>query len=72
MNRLTTLIPAAAMLFVAACSGDQAPIFASGVFEATEVIVSSEATGRLLEFTPVEGLEIAAGDVIGKVDCRQI
>ena len=72
MNRLTTLIPAAAVLFVAACSGDESPIFASGVFEATEVIVSSEATGRLLEFTPVEGLEIAAGDVIGKVDCRQI
>ncbi|HOA14444.1 MAG TPA: HlyD family efflux transporter periplasmic adaptor subunit [Myxococcota bacterium] len=72
MKRLTVFIITGTLLGATACSGKKELLFASGVFEATEIVVSSEATGRLVEFTPVEGLEIAAGDVVGKVDCRQI
>lgn len=54
------------------CGRDNAPAFASGVFEATEVIVSAEATGRLLELAVTEGQELLSGTIIGQIDCRQL
>lgn len=45
---------------------------ATGVFESTEVIVSAEATGRLLEFSANEGMQIDKEVVIGQIDTVQL
>jgi HlyD family secretion protein len=45
---------------------------ATGTFEATEVVVSSEATGRILEFAVQEGSRPEAGTYVGYVDTTQL
>ena len=57
---------------MASCkSGDQA-FDASGVFEANEVVISSEATGRILKLDIAEGSILAAGQNIGSIDCANL
>jgi HlyD family secretion protein len=58
-------------LTIAACNRDSKPD-AYGTFEAVEVVVSSETTGQLLTFTPVEGAQIARGSVVALVDTSQL
>ena len=41
---------------------------ASGVFEATEIIVSAESSGKLLSFKVEEGNELAKNQIIGQID----
>lgn len=50
-----------------ACSVDAAPD-AYGNFEAVEVVVSAEESGRLLVFTVEEGARLEAGAVVGVID----
>jgi HlyD family secretion protein len=45
---------------------------ASGTFEATEVVISSEATGRLLDFNVKEGQQLIANQQVGYVDSVQL
>lgn len=45
---------------------------ATGNFEAEEVLVSSEANGKLLKFVLDEGVELKAGQVVGYVDTTQL
>lgn len=59
------------LLALAACGGDPEPD-AYGNFEAEEVVVSSQATGQLETFTPVEGAELARGAIVGQVDTTQL
>ena len=61
---LATLVFAAT---IAACSGEPDPD-AYGNFEAVEVVVSAEESGRLLRLAVDEGAEIAAGAVVGAID----
>ena len=44
---------------------------AYGVFEATEITVSSESNGRLLEFDVEEGQLCHKGDILGYIDSAQ-
>lgn len=60
-----------------AIAGCQAPepsntIRVSGHVEATEVQVAPDVGGRLLELPPAEGDRIAAGDVIARLDARDV
>lgn len=41
---------------------------ASGVFESEEIIVSSEVTGKVIEFKAEEGSELQKDSVVGKID----
>ena len=50
----------------------EAEFDAQGTFEATEVVVSSEATGRILNFDIEEGMAIAANQTIGTIDSLQL
>jgi HlyD family secretion protein len=59
-------------LMLVSCSSRKNPYDASGVFEATEVIVSSEAMGKLLRFDVEEGRELIANQVVGSVDSLQL
>lgn len=45
---------------------------AQGTFEATEVVVSSEANGRILSFDVEEGSTITCNDVVGAIDSLQL
>lgn len=44
---------------------------ASGTFEATEIMVSSEISGQLESFSVQEGDNLKAGQVVGKIDSTQ-
>jgi HlyD family secretion protein len=54
------------------CSGNNGKFDATGTFESDEIIVSSEATGKLLQFDAEEGVELKAGQVVGLVDTTQL
>ena len=45
---------------------------AAGIFEATEVLVSSEAQGKIMELNLEEGDLLDAGNVYGYVDSTQL
>ncbi len=55
-------------LLIAGCSHRNKPADAYGNFEATEVIVSSEATGKLVMFAPDEGDLLDTGQHVATVD----
>jgi HlyD family secretion protein len=53
------------------CSGEPEPD-AYGTFEAVEVVVSSQASGQVQEFTPEEGMQLALGTVAAVIDTAQL
>ena len=59
-------------LVAASCNTDEARYDASGVFEATEVVVSAKTQGEILTVLPDEGDEVAHGDTIAVIDSRQL
>ena len=61
----------AVSLLALACS-KEAEFDAQGTFEATEVVVSSEATGRILNFDIEEGMTIVANQAVGTIDSLQL
>ncbi|MCD8072880.1 MAG: HlyD family efflux transporter periplasmic adaptor subunit [Alistipes sp.] len=70
MKRVITV--AAIALILAGCHRNKYDYDASGTFEATEIIVSSEATGRLVWFDVLEGDILTAGQQVGLVDTVQL
>jgi HlyD family secretion protein len=58
------------MLWSCASKKDEAD--ASGTFEATETIISSEANGKILQFNINEGDQVKAGQVMGYIDSTQL
>ena len=60
-----------AFLALGACRHTQEPD-AYGNFEATETVVSAEASGALLWFTPTEGQQVAPGTLLGVIDTAQL
>ncbi len=52
--------------------GSEASFDAQGTFEATEVVVSSEAAGRILSFDIEEGMPVEAGATVGLIDSVQL
>ena len=60
-----------AFVLVTACNRDTKPD-AYGTFEAEEVVVSAETTGRLATFTPVEGTQLTRGALVAIVDTTQL
>lgn len=60
------IIITAALL--AGCSGESDKADAFGTFEASEVIVSSETSGRILKFEVTEGSEIEKGAELALID----
>ena len=55
-----------------ACSGDKEQFDASGTFEATETIISADATGTIKKFDVEEGQLLKAGQQLGYVDSVQL
>jgi len=57
---------------LAACNKKGNQFDATGTFEATEVIVSSELSGKILSLTVNEGDTVSANKIIGTVDAEGI
>ena len=61
------------LLALFSACGNGAPKYdATGTFETTEVLVSAEASGRLLYFDIEEGMLLKAGEEVGVVDTVQL
>jgi putative ABC transport system, lipoprotein len=63
---------AALTLLVSSCGSSDKEFDATGIFEATEVTVSAEATGRLMAFDITEGSRVNADRQVGLIDTVQL
>lgn len=73
MERMTKIgMVGVALIILAACGKGIPSYDATGTFEATEVIVSAEAAGKLLRLEVEEGTRLKAGEEIGLVDTVQL
>lgn len=59
------------LMLTASCS-KQTSFDAQGTFEATEIVVSSEANGKILLFEAEEGSLVEAGQQVGAMDSLQL
>lgn len=64
-------ILAAALAVLAGC-GEKNDYDATGTFEAVEVTISAEATGKVLSLLAEEGATVEAGEVLGVIDTMQL
>lgn len=60
------------LLLLAACNNGTPKYDATGTFEDTDVIVSAEASGKLLSFDIEEGTALKAGQQVGIIDTIQL
>lgn len=60
------------MLAFAACNSTNGVFDASGTFETREILVSAEATGKIMQFNLHEGMELDSGQIIGIIDTMQL
>lgn len=70
MNKNTLVIVLAVVL--AGCRTSSNEFDATGNFEADEVIISSEAAGKILKLDIEEGKEVEANAVVGLIDTTQL
>ena len=61
-----------ALLMLTASCSKQTAFDAQGTFEATEIVVSSEANGKILHFEAEEGSLVKAGQQVGAMDSLQL
>jgi len=59
-------------LLFSACSMKNKNYDASGMFEATELIVSAETTGKILTLNIIEGQKVGALEELGQIDTVQL
>jgi len=70
MNKVIVTIGIAIVL--SGCGKETTESDAQGTFEATEVIVSAEANGKLLDLTIEEGQVVKRGETVGKIDTTSL
>ena len=71
MKTLNHLLPIL-MFFFFSCSSNEIEKNATGVFEATEIIVSAESSGKILSLSIHEGDEVRKDQVLGQIDSTQL
>ena len=59
-------------VMLSGCSSHEKPFDATGVFEATEVIVSAEQSGQLTRFDVTEGANVSKNQQVGLIDTVQL
>lgn len=73
MNKLyATAATLLATLTIVSCGGEEKEYDATGTFEATEVTVSAEQNGKLLQFDANEGDRIEEGRQVALIDTVQL
>ena len=71
-NRLLNIALFLLTTLLVSCSNGNGDFDATGTFESEEVIVSSEAMGKLLKFDVEEGMILKKDQVVGLVDTTQL
>lgn len=71
-NKILISLCTALTTILFSCSNGNGDFDATGTFEAEEIIVSSEATGKLIFFDVEEGFEIKQNQIVGIVDTTQL
>lgn len=71
MNTKITIL-AIFSIFLFACAEEEKLTDATGVFEATEIIVSAESNGKILAFNLQEGDKIQQKQIVGLIDSTQL
>ncbi len=66
MNKITLI--SISLIALVSCNSGKAKYDASGTFEADEIIVSAEATGKILQLDFEEGDTLAKNDAVGSID----
>lgn len=69
---MKTTLTAILLFALAACRQTEREADGYGNFESVEVIVSAEATGRLLTFAVEEGMQLPANAMVGGIDSVQL
>jgi HlyD family secretion protein len=72
MNLSKLLTSISILVLLISCNQKASDYDATGSFEATEVIVSSQANGRILEFKLNEGVNLQEGQIVGYIDSTQL
>lgn len=72
MKTVSYLLATTYALVLLSCGNSKESQDASGTFEATEIIISSEVTGRLIQFDIQEGQALVAGSPVGIIDSLQL
>ncbi|MDI9605450.1 MAG: HlyD family efflux transporter periplasmic adaptor subunit [Bacteroidota bacterium] len=57
---------------LSSCGAGETAFDATGSFEATEIIVSSQANGLILELNAEEGRQLQEGELVGFIDSTQL
>ena len=70
--KISHFLVAGTILILSACGGGSGTFDASGVFEATEVIVSARGTGEIMQFDIQEGQTVAKDQQLGFIDTTQL
>lgn len=60
------------MSLLSSCGNSDGDYEVSGVFEATEVMVSAQAAGEIMDFNVDEGLDVKSGQMLGYIDTIQL
>ena len=72
MKPVTLLATLALSFLLLSCRNNKEDYDATGSFEATEIIVSSQANGRILTFNLNEGDQLLQGQMVGVIDSTQL
>jgi HlyD family secretion protein len=67
-----TLFTAIVIASLTACQSDEQVFDASGIFEADEVIVAAEVTGKIKSLSIKEGDQLAKGATVGSIDADNL
>lgn len=71
-NRLLNITFILITTLLLACSNGNGDFDATGTFESEEIIVSSEAMGKLVMFQVEEGMQLEQNQIVGIVDTTQL
>ena len=69
---MRNILPIIALLLLTMCNNGETDFDATGNFETDEVIVSSEASGKILKLKIEEGTTLTAGQNVGYIDTLQL
>lgn len=72
LHHVTLLLGLAGAALLSGCRGKSSDPIGTGSFEADEVLVSSEVSGKILRWEITEGAEVEADTPIGLVDTLQL
>lgn len=72
MKNLKYILASIVIAGLSSCGNNSDSYDATGAFEATEILVSTEVNGKIMTFTPQEGDRIDAGAIVGYIDTTQL